>query len=124
MVMFRAARGGRTLGLDLWYVQDDVAQGHLVAFNDEGYELSAAYATKWTLLNHFVGKVRWVNLGGLPGSADQGDRGLGHFKRGWANTTRKAYLCGRVFDRRTYDGLSRSAPEQTFFPAYRAGDAE
>ena len=124
MVMFRAVHEGRTVGLDLWYVQDDVAQGHLVAFSDEGYSLSASYATKWTLLNYFVGKARWVNFGGLPGSADESERRLGQFKRGWANTTRKAYFCGRIFDSQAYDALSQCAPETSFFPAYRAGDDE
>ncbi|MEM7130830.1 MAG: hypothetical protein AAF702_31185 [Chloroflexota bacterium] len=122
MVMFRAIREERTVGMDLWYVQDNVAQGHLVAFNDEGYSMSASYATKWTLLNYFVGKVRWVNFGGLPGSASPSAQGLGHFKQGWANTTRKAYFCGRIFDQERYDSLSHQLPETNFFPAYRAGE--
>ncbi|WP_111414178.1 GNAT family N-acetyltransferase [Billgrantia lactosivorans] len=121
LVMFRAVHGGRTVGLDLWYVQDDVAQGHLVAFNDEGYALSASYATKWTLLNYFAGRVRWVNFGGLPGSADP-STGLGHFKRGWSNTTRKAYFCGSIFDHQAYERLAGSVPQTSFFPAYRAGE--
>lgn len=115
--MFLAIHEGRTIGLDLWYVQDDVAQEHLVAFSDEGYLLSASYATKWTSLNSFVGEARWVNFGGLPGSADEPERGLRHFKRGWANTTRKAYFYGRSFDRQAYDALSQCVPETSFFPA-------
>lgn len=121
LVMFRAVHDNRTVGLDLWYVQNDVAQGHLVAFSDEGYALSASYATKWTLLNYFIDKVRWVNFGGLPGSAEEGSSGLGHFKRGWSNTTRISYFCGSILDRQAYERLARQVPETTFFPAYRAG---
>jgi len=122
LVMFRADRGGRTVGFDLWFVQDDIAQGHLVAFSEEGYALRASYATKWTLLNYFANRVRWVNFGGLPGVTDQLSAGLRHFKRGWSNTTKTAYFCGRIFDPKTYSLLSERVPETTFFPAYRAGE--
>ncbi|MDI5891874.1 GNAT family N-acetyltransferase [Halomonas rhizosphaerae] len=123
MVMFRAVHNGETVGLDLWYVQNDVAQGHLVAFNDQGYALSASYATKWTMLNYFSDKVRWINLGGLPGTGEESSSGLGHFKSGWANTTRKVYFCGRILDRQAYDSLIKGSSRTTFFPAYRVGVA-
>src|SRR5207249_4724111 len=42
MVMFRASVGNDTIGLHLWYVQDDVAQGHLAAFDETGYQLRAS----------------------------------------------------------------------------------
>lgn len=122
IVMFRAEHKGRTVGIDLWYVQDDVAQGHLVAFSAEGYRVSASYATKWVLLDYFTGKVRWVNFGGLPGSANSLDSGLGHFKSGWSNTTRKAYLCGRILDPDKYRRLSVDSNGSGYFPAYRAGE--
>lgn len=122
MVMFRARVDDRTVGLDLWYVDGDVAQGHLAAFSPEGYRTSASYATKWCLLNHFVDKVRWVNLGGLAGSPGKGAAGLAHFKRGWTNVTRPTYLCGRIFDAAAYDALTRMHPATDYFPAYRAGE--
>lgn len=122
LVMFRAVHAGRTVGLDLWYVQNDVAQGHLVAFSDEGYALSASYATKWTLLNYFAGRVKWINLGGLPGSVEATGGGLGHFKRGWSNMTKTAYFCGRILDNQIYERLTQRVPETTFFPAYRVGE--
>ncbi|TDR57276.1 hypothetical protein DFP85_10191 [Halomonas ventosae] len=120
IVMFRAVSGGETVGLDLWYVQGDVAQGHLVAFNGEGYTLGASYATKWTMLEYFSGKVAWVNLGGLPGGGDESSSGLAHFKKGWANTTKTVYFCGKILDRRAYNSLSSGTSNTTFFPAYRA----
>jgi hypothetical protein len=122
MVMFRASVDGETVGLDLWYVDGDVAQGHLVAFNDKGYAHRASYATKWFLLLYFADRVRWVNFGGVADVAGSSTNGLEHFKRGWSNTTRKSYFCGRIFDEPAYRKLTRDLPETGFFPAYRAKD--
>jgi len=122
MTMFRAIHQGETVGMDLWYLQDGVAQGHLVACSERGYRLRAAYATKWTMLQHFYDKVRYVNLGGLAGTSDAENSGLAHFKKGWANTTRTAFLCGRVLDSEIYRRLADAAPAADYFPAYRAGE--
>ena len=121
--MFRASHAGETVGMDLWYVQGDVAQGHLVAMNDQGYRLRASYATKWELLHYFAGKVRWINFGGVPGMGLAAEPGLAHFKRGWSNTTRQAYFCGRVLDPDGYRDLEgrESSRGLDYFPAYRQG---
>ena len=70
----------------------------------------------------FSGKVRWVNFGGLPGSDGQAAGGLEQFKRGWSNTTRKAYFCGRILDRQTCECLAAQAPNTKYFPSYREGE--
>ena len=44
LVMFKALADGRVVGLHLWYLQGDVAYGHLGATNARGYELMASYA--------------------------------------------------------------------------------
>jgi hypothetical protein len=121
LVMFRAMAEGRTIGLDLWYVQDDVAHGHLAAFDDLGYRLRAAYATKWFLLDWFRSRVQWVNLGA--GRSADGSDGLSQFKRGFANTTRPTWLCGRIGNAASYARLTaaRVAPSG-YFPAYRDGE--
>lgn len=123
LVMFRAVHAGRTVGLDLWYVQNDVAQGHLVAFSAEGYALGASYATKWTMLSYFQDRVRWVNLGGVPDTTKTAGGGLDHFKRGWSNMTQTAYFCGHIFDNNVYENLAKGKPVTTFFPAYRVGES-
>lgn len=123
IVAFAASREGRTIALDLWYEQGDVAQGHLVAMSDEAYALGTAYALKWTILDHFQDRVRWVNFGGLPGTSADTSSGLAHFKKGWSSTTRTAYLCTRVFDTDAYATLSAPATGRSeFFPAYRSKD--
>src|SRR6202035_2709263 len=68
LVMFRARAGDDVVGLDLWYVHNDVAYGHLAAFSDIGYTLRASYATKWTMLHYFWQRVRWVDLAGSAGA--------------------------------------------------------
>ena len=122
MVMFRAVANGRTVGLDLWYLDGLTAQGHLAAFSSEGYKLGASYATKFSLIEHFKDRVRWINFGGLPNGDAEKTRGLQHFKSGWANDERPAYICGRILDRQTYRRLSNVHPDTAFFPAYRAGE--
>ncbi len=123
LVMFRAVMDGETVGLDLWYVDGDVAQGHLAAFNEQGYASSAAYGTKWTMLNHFFAQgISRVNFGGLAGAPGTDSSGLAHFKKGWSNTTRPAYLCGRIFDEAAYRQLARKRADTHYFPAYRAGE--
>jgi hypothetical protein len=124
MVMFRAEAQGRTVGLDLWYVQGDVAQGHLVAFDETGYALRASYATKWELIRFFADKVRYINLG-AGRMADASD-GLSQFKRGFANASRRSWLCGRIFDPAAYrmlvNRLNPGAREEAYFPAYRGAE--
>ena len=121
LVMFRASSGARTVGLDLWYVQGGCAQGHLAAFDDEGYGLRASYATKMAVLEYFHTRVTLINLGG----GITCDDGLSAFKRGFSTGTRLSLLCGRVFDRAAYDSLTRGrgiTDLDTYFPAYRTGE--
>ena len=124
MVMFRAAADAETVGLDLWYVQGDVAQGHLAATSQLGYELHAAYGLKLAILEYFKGKVRWLNLGGGAGLDSAANDGLTAFKRGWASGTRTAWFCGRVLQPERYAEIlrQRGLKEGDYFPAYRAGE--
>lgn len=126
LVMFEALAEGHTVGLDLWYVQGDVAYGHLVSFSEEGYKLRASYATKWTMLNYFSDKIRWIDLGGGAGTSTNVNDGLTQFKQGWSNETKPVHLCGRIFQRDQYRELCDAiiVGQSTHFPAYRAGEFE
>jgi hypothetical protein len=116
---------GDLVGMDLWYLQGEVAYGHLAAFSPRGYALRASYATKWEVLRHFSDKAAWLHLSGNAGTsgADASRDGLTQFKCGWATGTRKAYFCGKILDRVVYERLvrERNAAAETFFPAYRRG---
>src|SRR5262249_43645619 len=119
MVMFRAVAKGRTVGLELWYVQGNCVQGHLAAFDSLGYTLRASYPTKWRAIEYFNDPVQWVNLGG--GTHRHG--GLSRCKRGWSTGTTTAWLCGRVLGPARYAELSHAAGGGAdYFPAYRRGE--
>jgi hypothetical protein len=117
---------GNIVGLDLWFLQRDIAYGHLAAFSERGYELRAAYATKWHILNYFSDKARFLNLTAAAGASVEvsADNGLAKFKRGWSTDTRTNYFCGKILDPAAYESLVRdkNAEAVSFFPAYRKGE--
>jgi hypothetical protein len=124
MVMFRASEGNELVTLDLWCVQGDVAQAHLVANSPRGYKLQVSYGLKLFILQYFTGKVHWLNLGAGAGPASQASSGLAEFKRGWASGTRPAYLCGLKLNVDRYEELvnARGGSRGGYFPAYRQSE--
>lgn len=126
LVMFEARAENHTVGLDLWYVHEDVAYGHLVAFSELGYKLRASYATKWAVLDYFKDKVRWVDLGGIAGNQKPENDGLTKFKEGWSTDTKSVYLCKRIFQPTRYEELCdvTGTKEAAYFPAYRDAEHE
>lgn len=121
LVSLRAkSASGECVGMHLWIVQGEVAYSHLSAANKRGYQCSCSYALHSEALRLFQGKVRWLDLGGVPGSGERSS-GLRSFKAGWSNTTRTAFLCGRILDPRRYEQLSilAQAGQTEYFPAYR-----
>lgn len=123
LIVLRAERHGRTVGMTLWLEDGANAHYHLAASSAEGYEVGANYALVAAALEHLRRRgVRWVNLGGVPAAASRG--GLAYFKRGWANSERPARLCGRILDRTTYLQLAASGQPPTWFPQYRATERD
>lgn len=120
--MFAAAEDGRTVGLHLWYVQGDVAYGHLGATSSRGHELMASYALYAFAIEQLRTEVRWLALGGSAGRFDDDEDGLTRFKEGWATGTRQVYLCGVVLERDAYARLSAGRSTSGYFPAYRCGE--
>ena len=122
---FRAVRDNEAVGINIWYQANDIAYYHLGAYSDEGYRLRASFALFWRAIDYFaINGLQWLDLGAGAGAIADTTDGLSRFKRGWANTTRIAYLCGRIFDRDMYRQLT-AAREQTgdnYFPAYRKGE--
>jgi hypothetical protein len=110
------------VGADWYYVNGTVAYGHLAAFAPEGYRVNASYALQWRAIELLAELgVRWLDIGGAPGVAEQPDDGLRQFKKGWSTQTLPTYLATRVLDRRRYDELSHAAGGANgYFPAYRA----
>ncbi len=126
MVALRARHGGETVGAHLWYVQGSLAYSHLMALTARGYELMASYALYPAALDYFAGRVDMIDLGSGAGIHSDADDGLTRFKRGWANSTRTAFLCGKIFDKGKYQQLvrTRAVTADNYFPAYRANEFE
>jgi len=125
IVVFRALRNSATVGMLLWFVQDDRAYYHLAAYSEQGYELGASFALFNDSIRHFTRLgLRWLSLGAGAGVDSDGTSGLKRFKEGWSNSSRIAYFCGRIFDRRKYHEIvtSRNVPDTKYFPAYRLGE--
>jgi hypothetical protein len=125
MVMFRAVREEKTVGIHLWIQDLDVAYSHLTAFNGDGYKLNASYALYWYAIEFFANQLRWLDLGSGAGLRDDVKDGLSWFKRGWSNFENCAYLCGRIFKHDVYASLTtqRSFQPTGYFPLYRASQA-
>ncbi len=123
--VFRAVANSRTVGMSLWYRQDNAGYYHLGACDERGYRLRASHALMWAALEHFKSEVAWLDLGGGPGSRAASEDGLVRFKRGWATGTRTAYLCGEVFDEAAYRSLVHETQTEgaDYFPQYRAAEA-
>jgi hypothetical protein len=125
MTMLRAVSEGESVGAHLWYIQVEVAYSHLAAASPRGYDLMVLYALYFRACEHFRGKVRYVDFGAGAGLEAGGEEdGLTRFKRGWANTSRTAYFCGRVLDRTRYAKIlaARGLGDEGYFPAYRKGE--
>ena len=124
LTMLRAVHREQTVGITLWYASQDAAYYHLGAYNDTGYAVRASFALFDHAIAHFRTRVRWMLLGAGAGVTPNASDGLTRFKRGWANRTRTAWLCGRIFNVKRYDELAAKAggASRNYFPAYRAGE--
>jgi Acetyltransferase (GNAT) domain len=123
--MFKASEGEDIVGLHLWYVSNDVGYGHLGATSARGHELMASYALYWRAIEQLRDRIRWLDLGAGPGSADDPRaQGLKRFKAGWSTEMRTVHLCGRVFQPGVYQRLvhDHQVGKTSYFPAYRAGE--
>jgi hypothetical protein len=124
MVALRAERQGTAVAANLFFVQGQTAYDHLTASSEEGYGCRASYALKWCAIQHFMGKVRWIDWGGGAGASVDHSDGLAVFKSGWAQTTRPAYFCGRILDETRYQEIvsAKNLDHGRWFPAYRDGE--
>lgn len=125
LMMFKASTDGEVVGLHLWYIQEDVAYGHLGATSARGYEVMASYALYWYAIEQLRGQVRWLDLGASAGVSEAASgRGLRDFKAGWSTGFRWALLCGRILQPDIYAALvaERGIGATAYFPAYRLGE--
>ena len=118
---FAARQNGVIVAMTLWLRGDRIAYYHLGASSAIGYSVSASYALIAAGIEEY-GDCDILNLGGVAGLADD-NGGLARFKRGFANSSASAHLCGMILDRAAYDMLAADYREGQFFPAYRNPNA-
>ena len=124
IVVFRAVENGTTVGMLLWYEQDQRAYYHLGAYSIRGYEIGASFALFEYAIRYFCSQqFKWLNLGAGAGTGT-GNSGLSRFKKGWSTDVRTVYFCGRIFDRQKYQQLVEATNTHStdYFPAYRLGE--
>ena len=119
LVAFAALVEGRPAAMTLWFEHAGVAYNHLTASNPLGYANGANFALYGAAIEHFRA-ANVMNLGGGAGLDDDPEDGLAAFKRGFANGSTQALVCGAVLDAERYASLTAGLAETTFFPAYRA----
>jgi len=127
LVMLRATHHADTVGMMLWYEAGDVAYYHLGASTEKGYELRASFALSLAAIEHFEKRgLRCLDFGAGAGAYNNASDGLTRFKRGWGNSTRRTYLCGRIIDRAAYKQMTVDMSHHLadYFPAYRRGEFE
>lgn len=125
LVAFRAKFQGETLGILLWFVQNEFGYYHLGAFSDQGYKMRASFALFRFAIEYFAESgLKFLNLGAGAGIKNKPEDGLSRFKNGWSNGIRTAYFCGRIFDPHKYQKIiqEEGIVMDDYFPAYRKGE--
>jgi len=123
MQVLRARCASQTVGLQLYLQRDEVVYYHLAAYDERGYESSAAYALHWTAHEYFRTQASWLSLGAGAGSTESSNS-LADFKHGWSTGTRQVYYCSRILQPDRYAELRAATANVSdgYFPAYRSGE--
>jgi hypothetical protein len=122
-MLFEAKSGDQGVGLDVVFVDNDVAYGHACAFNEEGYKARASYATRWSIIEHLQGKVHYLDFGGGLSTKEAGESdGLTAYKKRWTNCTKPVFICTSVRNQKLYTQLTNQfgSMKSNYFPNYRA----
>lgn len=125
VVLLRAMKNDVTVGMLVWYEQENRAYYHLGAYSLLGYELGASFALFEYAIRYFAGRgLAWLNLGSGAGVGQSGEQGLSRFKQGWSTGVRDTYFCGRIFNPGKYRDICETGGVQPtpYFPAYRVGE--
>ncbi|MFH5925887.1 GNAT family N-acetyltransferase [Roseomonas xinghualingensis] len=118
-VFVAESEAGEIIAMHLWIDDGRIAYSHLAASDMAGYRARAPYGLYAAAIEHFASREA-IDLGGGAGLSDAEGDGLAQFKRGFANASRIAHLCGHVLDHTAYARLSAGCGDGSYFPAYRA----
>ena len=113
-----AFANGALISCQLWLAHEGYVYSHLVASNEEGYRIRAAYAVYDFSLRYFKERgAKAVDLGSGAGVSESSG-GLAMLKKGFSTKTAPCYLCGKILNPDIYAALSANK-KTAFFPAYR-----
>lgn len=118
-VTIAAFAEGQFVSGHIWFRHQDKVYAHLAASTELGYKLLSSFAIYDHAIQMFC-QDHIIDLGAGAGTEATETDGLSLFKKGFANTERKNYLCGKILDQEKYadlSGLRQEGPD--FFPAYR-----
>lgn len=119
LIAFAAeSEAGEVLAMQLWICDGVRAYSHLTATSEAGYKAGATYVI-YAAAIRFLKDFRILDFGGGAGHIDDPGDSLASFKRGFANDTRMAVLCGTILAPKLYSDLCGERVS-AFFPAYRA----
>ncbi|NKB56769.1 MAG: GNAT family N-acetyltransferase [Alphaproteobacteria bacterium] len=120
LVGFGAFVDTELVACHLWIRAGDRVHSHLSASNKAGRACGASYLLYDAAIQYFD-DAKTIDFGGSAGIADDPDNGLARFKRGFSNTSKPAFLCGKILDANKYQELcaARCESDSSFFPAYR-----
>ena len=121
---FRALLKDEIVGGNIFFIQRNVAYGHLLALTPLGYKLGASHAIKWIAIQDLSNIVRWINFGGGTSRKSEQTTGLDQFKQSWTNTKKETHFCGKIFHNEIYHHLARinGLEDRNWFPSYRYND--
>ena len=111
---------GETVAITLWIRFRDKLYYHLGASSERGYKLRASFGLFGAVIERY--REATIDLGGCAGLRDDPEDGLWKFKRGFANASVMAMLCGAVLDEEKYAALTAGL-RSDFFPEYRVPHA-
>lgn len=106
----------------IWMRHEGLAYAHLAASTELGYKLRCAFPIYDDAIQLFKNECV-IDFGGGAGAEESEQDGLRDFKKGFANTEKRNFLCGKILNADLYQSLCAArnvSPEAAFFPAYRA----
>ncbi len=124
--LWRAEIDGCIVGLQLWFLEGELAWHHLSGYDPAGYRWGgASYALMAAALHDLAAAgATTALLGSGAGRDHNASDGLSRFKAGWATGTLPAPMVTAVLDVAAYESLSLGRTDAAFFPAYRAPGAD
>lgn len=123
--VFVARKNDEIAGMLLCMTQGKYGYYHLAAYSELGYQLRASFGLMMFCFETLANDgIELISLGGAAGllNTQSTDDGLARFKKGWSNSIRDVWFCGRIINEGAYSSIcpNHRQSQRDFFPAYRS----